>query len=133
MAQKDLIVDLNDLANGAVAEHFNYELQKLLENIADPNTDHKVKRKLQMNLTLETNEERELANCTIQVKSTPAPRKNVGSVIIIDRDEKGKTVGAELKSGIKGQTYFDTDDTELREDTGNVIDYRAQKEGGNNK
>lgn len=130
MAQKDLIVDLNDFANGAVAERFNYELQKLLENIADPNTDHKVKRKLQMNLTLETNEERELANVTIQVKSTPAPRKNVGSVILIDKDDKGKTVGAELKSGIKGQTYFDAEDEKVKEDTGNVIDWRKQKEGG---
>ncbi|KAB8126947.1 replication terminator protein [Gracilibacillus oryzae] len=124
------MVDLNDFANGALAERFNYELQKVLENISDPNTDFKAKRKMDIKLTFETNEERELASVSIQVKSTPAPRKNIGSAILIDRDGTGKTVGAELKSGIKGQTYFDTADGNLKEDTGNVIDYRKQKEGG---
>lgn len=124
------MVDLNEFANGALAERFNYELQKILENIADPNTDHKVKRKMNINLTLETNEDRELSNVSIQVKSTPAPRKNIGSAIIIDRDESGKIVGAELKSGIKGQTFFDTEDNQVKDDKGGVIDFRKQKEGG---
>jgi hypothetical protein len=120
----NMTVDLNDFANGALAERFNYELQKLLENIADPNTDFKVKRKMDIKLTLETNEERELASVNIQVKSTPAPRKNIGSAIMLDRDETGKTVGAELKSGIKGQTYWDAEDGDLKSDTGGVIDFR---------
>ncbi len=33
------IVDLNAFADGALAEQFNAELYKVLENIADPNTD----------------------------------------------------------------------------------------------
>ncbi|WP_163583308.1 replication terminator protein [Gracilibacillus saliphilus] len=125
MSESKQIVDLNAFANGEVAARFNYELQQLLENIADPNTDHKKARKLTMTLTLKPNEAREIVDTSIQVKSSPAPRKDVGSVILIDRDETGKTVGAELKSGTKGQTYLDDDGT-VKDDKGEVIDFRKQ-------
>jgi hypothetical protein len=45
-------IDLNTFANGALAERANEELQKILENIADPNTDAKKKRKLTLTITL---------------------------------------------------------------------------------
>lgn len=40
------ITNLSEMSNGAVNERFNYELQKVVENICDPNTDPKKKRKI---------------------------------------------------------------------------------------
>ncbi|GAA5416223.1 hypothetical protein Pryu01_01255 [Paraliobacillus ryukyuensis] len=123
------IINLNTLADGAFAERINYELKNLLQNIADPNTDAQKKRKLQVTLTLEANENRELADVNIDVKATPAPRKSIGSTLILDRDEAGYATAAELKSGIKDQTYFDPESYEVKDDRGqNVVD--LQKQGG---
>lgn len=117
------IVDLNNFANGAMAERFNAELQKVLKNIADPNTDPKKKRKLTVTVTLEGNEERNLAGTSIQINSTLAPAKSIGTNIIMDYDSKGKITGAELKSGIKGQSYI-TEDGEVADDQGKIISFK---------
>ncbi|GEM04493.1 replication terminator protein [Halolactibacillus miurensis] len=122
----EMIVDLNDFADGALAERFNYELKNLLQNIADPNTDPKKKRKLQIVLTLTSNEKREIAEVDIDVKTTPAPRLSLGSTLVMDRDEAGYATAAELKSGVKDQTYFDSEDGRIKDDRGGVIDFKAQ-------
>ena len=46
------MIDLSGLADGAVSERFQLELQRVLENIADPNTDPKKARTLTLTLTL---------------------------------------------------------------------------------
>ncbi|WP_440894944.1 replication terminator protein [Amphibacillus sp. Q70] len=123
------IVDLNDFADGALAEQFNHELQKVLENISDPNTDPTKKRKISINLTLQSDERLQLTDVVVEVKSAVAPRNAVSSSLILDKDEKGKTTAAELKSGIKGQTYADYETGEVKDDRGqNVVD--LQKQGG---
>lgn len=119
------IVDLNEFANGAVMERFNIELQKVLENIADPNTDPKKARKLNITVTLKADGERDIASVGIQAKTTLAPAKDIETKIVIDQDQAGKIIGKELRSGIKGQTYFDEDG--VYEDTGEkIIDFRKQ-------
>lgn len=121
------IVDLNSFANGAMAERFNQELQKVLDNIVDPNTDPKKVRKVTMTVSISSNENRELSDVSVQVKSTMAPAKNIEAKIIMDYDNKGKVTGAELKSGIKGQTYLDPEG-DVSDDIGNkIIDLRQQQ------
>jgi hypothetical protein len=122
-----LIVDLNSFANGAVAERFNLELQKLLENIADPNTDPKKARKLVLTVKVSGNENRDIADVEVEAKLTLAPAKPIESKLVIDRDNKGKIIGAELKSGVKGQTFID-DDGDISDDKGNkIIDFRKME------
>ncbi|WP_078392046.1 replication terminator protein [Shouchella patagoniensis] len=119
------IVDLNEFANGAVIERFNIELQKVLENIADPNTDPKKARKLTLTVTLKADGERDIASVGIQAKSTLSPAKDIETKIVIDQDGAGKITGKELRSGVKGQTYFD--ETGVYEDTGEkIVDFRKQ-------
>lgn len=47
------ITNLSEMSNGAVNERFNYELQKVVENICDPNTDPKKKRKITLTMVCE--------------------------------------------------------------------------------
>lgn len=122
----EYIVNLNEFAEGAAAEKFNREMQRILENIADPNTDPKKKRTLTMTVTLTADDARDVVSTDVQVKSKLVPENSVGSKLLIDVDSKGSLVGRELKSGTKGQTYI-TDDGDVAEDTGKVIDFRNTK------
>lgn len=79
-----------------------------------------------MSVTLKPNEERTLAEFAVQSKASLIPPKLITTSIIIDRDNEGNVVGAELKSGQKGQTYFDKDGT-VRDDKGNLVQFHAAK------
>ena len=46
--------------------------------------------------------------------------KQIESKLIMDLDNKGKVTGAELKSGIKGQTYMD-EQGDIADDQGHKI------------
>lgn len=120
-------INWESFAGGAMAEKLNQELQKVINNIADPNTDHKKARKVQMTMTLKANEQRGLATVLVDVKSTLAPSKGVETQMLIDFDNSGNVVGAELKSGVPGQTYFDGQD--VRTDTGEPIEPERKSTG----
>lgn len=121
------IVNLNTFAEGALAERVNTELQKILTNIADPNTDAKKARKLTLTITLKGDEKRDVVFASVVAKSTLAPAKEIESKLIMDLDSKGKVTGAELKSGIKGQTYMD-DQGDVADDQGEkIISFKKQR------
>ncbi|CEG25981.1 hypothetical protein [Bacillus sp. B-jedd] len=122
------IINLTDFADGAVAERFNQELRKVLENIADPNTDPKKKRKIALTLVLSADDQRDLAHVSIQAKTTLAPARSIETKIIMDYDGTGQVTGAELKSGVKGQTYLDPEG-DVAADTGEKI-ISFKKTGG---
>lgn len=101
------IIDLSTFAEGGVSEKFNIEMQKVLENIQDPNTDATKARKITLTVTITPNGKRSLADVQVSTKSALVPMKEVASSIIMDYDASGKVTGAELKSGIPGQTFID--------------------------
>ena len=116
------MINLEKFADGALAEKFNIALKEVLENIADPNTPHKIKRKLTVDLTFETDEQRELSVVAIETKTKLANPKGVATKIIIDRDGKGGIIASEYMSQIKGQQYLRVD-----EETGEVLDTNKDK------
>lgn len=118
--------DLNSFADGAALERFNREMNRVLENIADPNTDPSKKRTLTLTFTLTADEARDVVTTDVSAKSKLVPANSVGTKLIIDVGQDGKLVGQELKSGAKGQTYIN-DDGDVAEDTGKVIDFRNTK------
>lgn len=120
------IIDLNEFAEGAALERVNREMRKVMENIADPNTDPGKKRTLTMTITMTADDARDVVMSDLLVTSKLAPAKSVGAKLLIDFDKNGKIVGRELKSGAKGQTYI-TDDGGMAEDTGKVVNLRDTK------
>lgn len=117
---KSVEIRLESLADGSISERFNQELQKVLANIADPNTAAKTVRKISITLSIKPNDNREMAEVSIQATSTLAPAKEVMTTFIMDRDNEGKPAAAELKSGQRGQTFID-DDGDVADDTGHKI------------
>jgi len=121
------IVDLNSFAQGALGERFNEELIKILQNIADPNTDPNKARTLTIKVKIAGDEQRNLANASIEASSKLTPAYSVPAKVLIDYDENGQLTGAELKSGTPGQTYLQEDG--VYSDTGDkVYDFKSKKE-----
>ncbi|WP_088338773.1 replication terminator protein [Bacillus cereus] len=102
-------IDLNSLADGAVAEKVDAEFQRVLKNMADPNTDPTKPRSITLTLTFKGNKKREIWDCTSKVSSKLVAAKEVESTFIVGRDNDGDIVGRELNSGVKGQMYIDGD------------------------
>lgn len=66
-------LSLANLGQGAAIEKFDRELQKVLDNIQDPNTGATAKRSVTLTVSLKPNDDREFADIDIAVKSTTAP------------------------------------------------------------
>lgn len=111
----DSMINLDKLAGGALAEQINDGLQRVLDNISDPNTSAKTKRKLSIVLTFTPDDQRQLADVAMEVKPTLATAAPSKTRIIIDRDSDGRAVGAEYRHGNPGQQAMIID-----EDTGEI-------------
>ncbi|WP_130806502.1 replication terminator protein [Senegalia massiliensis] len=109
-------INLEKFAGGALAEKFNVGLKEVLENIADPNTDARKKRKMTVELEFKSDEERELSMVDIVVKTKLAPNMPVATKIIIDKDGQGGIVASEYNNQVKGQRYM-----RVNEETGEIL------------
>lgn len=119
-------LNLSQLANGGIQEKINSELEKVLDNIMDPNTSPKEKRKLVITLTFSPNEDRSLITTEANIKPSLAAQNNVSTMIMAEKDWKtGEIYANELQSGAKGQTFFDNNGY-LRTDTGELIEDKAE-------
>lgn len=115
-------VKLGELDEGALQERFEYEMKKVIENISDPNTDFKKKRKITIDLEITTDEYRDQIYIEHEVKSKLTPREKRTTKALINVDMEGNVIANELKSGEKGQMYFDADDSTLKDDTGKPVE-----------
>lgn len=125
------MINLETLADGALAEKVNVALKEVLENIQDPNTDWKIKRGLTINIKFEAQEDRELALLDISTTTKLAPKKSVGTKIIIGTDGKGGVIASEFKKQIPGQSAMrETEDGEITttaEEQENKVDLQGIK------
>lgn len=110
------MINLEQFANGALAEKMNGALKEVLENINDPNTDYKEKRKLTVELIFESSEDRELAIVRIKAKTKLAPNKPIETKLVIGTDGKGGVLASEYKKQVPGQSVMRVD-----EETGEVL------------
>lgn len=122
MRNIEKIINLETLAEGGLTEKVNMALQDVLNNIADPNTDYKVKRKLTVDITFVSQEDRELALLDIQTKTKLAPPKSIGTKIVIGTDGKGGIMASEFGKQIPGQSVMRVD-----EETGEVLTTAEEK------
>lgn len=106
-------LNITSIARGALIELAGIEIDKILENIADPNTDLKKARKLTITLTFKPTD-RDSSNIEIQTKSSVVPYNPVATQIYIGKDNAGNVVAEEfLKGQMKGQLLIDTNSGEV--------------------
>lgn len=120
-------LNISTLANGGVQEKINRELEKVFENIQDPNTKANEKRKLTITLTFSPNENRDAIQTDVNIKPSFASQTDVITTVLVDKDWKTGTLFAnELKSSVPGQTYFD-DEGFLKTDIGEKVETLEQE------
>jgi len=88
-------INVLELAKGAIQEQITNELGRVLNNLVDPNTSTKDKRKLVVTLVFEVDENRESVACSAQAKATLAPVKPILTRLNLDTDRKGNAVAVE--------------------------------------
>lgn len=122
-------LNLKDIANGAVQELFENELDKILENIKDPNTSLKKARKLTINFTFKPlQDDRDIVSVDINTKSTLAQVEGVATQILIDKAENRLNAVEFNKNTMKGQQVLeDLSHQELQQDIKekNIISFKA--------
>ena len=88
---EDLTLSLVNVAGGSALELFQQELDKVLENILDPNTPAETNRKITLTVTFTPTPERTQSGISVECASKLAPFNGAGGVAFIGR-RKGKAV-----------------------------------------
>lgn len=122
MSNKQIDLPLSDLAQGAIQEKLDYELNKIFNNIHDSNTKPTDKRTVTIKLDFVPDENRQTVTVESNFTTKLANITGVSTTVLTGKDlTNGEVEARELKSNIPGQTYFD-DDGELKTDVGEPVD-----------
>ena len=95
MKTNEVALSIINLANGAACEQFDYELGRVIKNIADPNTPAKKKREVVLKLTIVPDENRLIGAMEVSVDSKLAPPSALQTALVMGM-ENGKPVAREL-------------------------------------
>ena len=97
-------IDLEKFASGAFSAQVNRELEKVTQNIQDPNTDATAVRKITVTISLKPNDNRNFVATGVQAKSTLAPALGAVTAIAMGKDIKtGEVDAVEIGDQIPGQ------------------------------
>ena len=128
MAHNSIELPFSELANGAVQEKLNGELQKIFNNIHDGNTKATDKRSVIIKLEFIPDDDREVIKLESNFTTKLANVEGVATTVLTGRDiTNGNIEARELKSRVKGQTYMDTETGTYKTDTGEPIDVVEQE------
>ena len=98
--QRDSIMSM---ARGAFEERVDYEMDKVIQNILDPNTKATAKRKITLTIELTPDDERRTIGVSVTAKSTLAATNPV----YVTSDGNGELVVAEMVPQVPGQMNMD--------------------------
>lgn len=97
-----------DMAMGAIKERVDYEMGHIVDNILDPNTEAKKKRKLTLTLEFSPDADRQtiVVNCT--AKSSLVPTNPVMTSLYVGAaPATGEAQVVEMVPQVPGQTSMD--------------------------
>lgn len=136
--------NLEEFAGGKLSVQLNKALEKVTENIQDPNTDAQKVRKINVSISLRPNDERNFVSTTVETKLSLAPELGATTALSMGRDLRtGEVEAVEIFNQIPGQMNvddvidqeedetpkaFDPDTGEIYEPSSKVIDLRKVKQ-----
>lgn len=137
--------NLEEFAGGKLSAQINKALEKVTENIQDPNTEAKKARKISVSITLHPSENRNYVTTSVETKTTLAPEIGAMTALSMGKDIKtGKVEAVEILNQLPGQMSiqdiideeeseeeppkaFDPETGEIYEPSTKVIDLRAAR------
>ena len=136
-------INLEQFAGGKLSVQLNKALEKITENVQDPNTDAQKVRKINVSISLRPNDERNFVSTTVETKLSLAPELGATTALSMGRDLRtGEVEAIEIFNQIPGQMSvndvidqeeeepqkaFDPDTGEIYEPSNKVIDLRKAK------
>ena len=110
---------LEEIADGALQEQFAKAFDKVIENLADPNTSFKEARKITIVLKFTQNEQRNDVACEVTVSEKLSAQASTKTAFAVGKDLKtGDLYAEEYGKTLKGQrSLFDVD-----QETGEIIE-----------
>lgn len=136
--------NLEEFAGGKLSVQLNKALEKVTENIQDPNTDAQKVRKINVSISFRPNDERNFVATTVETKLSLAPELGATTALSMGRDLRtGEVEAIEIFNQIPGQMSvndvidqeeeepqkaFDPDTGEIYEPSNKVIDLRKAKQ-----
>ena len=97
-----------EMSRGAIMERVDYEMNKVIDNILDPNTAAAKKRKLTITLELLPDDERQQIVVSTTAKSTLVPTTPIFTSLFVTADPSdGQMAVVEMVPQIPGQFGFD--------------------------
>lgn len=95
------------MGRGAFAERADYEMNRVIDNILDPNTKATAKRKVTLTLEMVPDKERSQISVVVTSKSTLAPTNPAGTTLFVSADANGEMVVVEAVPQVPGQMAID--------------------------
>ena len=137
-------INLEQFAGGKLSVQLNKALEKITENVQDPNTDAQKVRKINESISFRPNDERNFVATTVETKLSLAPELGATTALSMGRDLRtGEVEAVEIFNQIPGQMNvddvidqeedetpkaFDPDTGEIYEPSNKVIDLRKAKQ-----
>lgn len=116
------LLKLEEFAGGALQEKANAAMQRVLENMQDPNTPYKTKRGITIKIGFTQNEDRDDAVVEMSVETKLAPASPVRTMMAIGKDlQTGETYAQEYGKQIRGQMSLDLEQPVQKID-GDIVD-----------
>lgn len=94
-------------ASEITEERVDYEMDKVIQNILDPNTKATAKRKITLTIELTPDDERRQIQVSVTAKSTLAATNPVATSLYVTGDSNGELVVAEMVPQVPGQLNMD--------------------------
>ncbi len=91
-----------DMANGALKERVDYEMARIMHNIADPNTKATTQREITLKITFTPDENRQHIEVACGASAKLAPMNPVKTSLAAG-SENGQPIALELTPQIPGQ------------------------------
>lgn len=88
----EIPVTLYSLAGGRAAELFQEELQSVIENVMDPNTELETTREIKLTVKIKPDGERRAATVDVLCTSKIAPIHSVDTRIFFGKNRKGDLI-----------------------------------------
>lgn len=109
--------NMEEFANGAFTQQINRELEKVTQNIQDPNTDATAKRRITVVIEFKPNEKRNFVTTGVQAKSTLAPSLGAVTALNMGKNLKtGEVEAVEIGNQIPGQMSIEDIEEENQSD-----------------
>lgn len=120
------IKNLDELMDGGLTERFNQELDYVMRNVVDPNTDAKAKRQIKIIIDVIPNERRDAASFKTRVESKIAPKAPIVNTVLVRANDDGSITATEITNQVPGQISMDGTEQALP----NVLQFNQSKTAG---